>query len=109
MTTVTTFSPQNDAASRASTTYYSENLVLVVVLVLESKGLLIIQLRSIKVMFNCEQALLWRACSQATVRLENHPRWFSQLSDYKKDYVIAKLYSIEHHQEVKTGKRLNIR
>ena len=45
MTTVTTFSLQNDAASRASTTYYSENLVLVVVLVLESKGLLIIQLQ----------------------------------------------------------------
>ena len=39
MTTATTFSRQNDAASRASTTYYWENLVLVVVLVLESKGL----------------------------------------------------------------------
>ena len=100
MTTVTTFSRQNDAASRASTTYYSENLVLVVVLVLESKGLLIIQLRSIKVITSGTsevqlRALLWRACSQATVRLENHPRWFSQLSDYKKDYVIAKLHSIK--------------
>ena len=39
MTTATTFSRQNDAGSRASTTYYWENLVLVVVLVLESKGL----------------------------------------------------------------------
>ena len=35
MTTATTFSRQNDAASRASTTFYGENLVLVVVLVLE--------------------------------------------------------------------------
>ena len=39
MTTATMFSRQNDAASRASTTYYWENLVLVVVLVLESRGL----------------------------------------------------------------------
>ena len=39
MTTATTFSRQNDAGSRASTTYYWENLVLVVVLVLESKAL----------------------------------------------------------------------
>ena len=41
MTTATTFSRQNDAASRASTTWYWENLVvvLVLVLVLESKGL----------------------------------------------------------------------
>ena len=34
MTTATTFSRQNDAGSRASTTYYCENLVLFVVLVL---------------------------------------------------------------------------
>ena len=40
VTTATTFSRQNDAGSRAYTTYYRENLVLVVVLVLESKGLL---------------------------------------------------------------------
>ena len=33
------FSRQNDAALRASTTYCWENLVLVVVLVLESEGL----------------------------------------------------------------------
>ena len=39
MTTATTFSLQTNAGSRASTTYYWENLVLVVVLVLESKGL----------------------------------------------------------------------
>ena len=39
MTTATTFSRQNDAASRASTTYYSENLILVGALVLESKAL----------------------------------------------------------------------
>ena len=39
MTTATTFSRQNDAGSRASTTQYWENLVLVVVLVLESKAL----------------------------------------------------------------------
>ena len=39
MTTAITFSRQNDAGSRASTTYYSENLVLVVVLVLEPKAL----------------------------------------------------------------------
>ena len=39
MTAATTFSRQIDAASRASTTYYWENLVLVVVLVLESRGL----------------------------------------------------------------------
>ena len=32
ITPATTFSRQNDAASRASTTYYWENLVLVVVL-----------------------------------------------------------------------------
>ena len=39
VTTAITFSRQNDAGSHASTTYYWENLVLVVVLVLESKGL----------------------------------------------------------------------
>ena len=39
MTTATTFSRQNDAGSRASNTQYWENLFLVVVLVLESKGL----------------------------------------------------------------------
>jgi len=39
MTTATTFSRQNDAGSHAYTTYYLENLVLVVVLVLESQGL----------------------------------------------------------------------
>ena len=39
MTTAITSSRQNDAATRASTTYYWENLVLIVVLVLESKGL----------------------------------------------------------------------
>ena len=37
--TTATFSHQNDAGSRACTTLYEENLVLVVVLVLESKGL----------------------------------------------------------------------
>ena len=37
--TATTFSRQNDAGSRAYTTYYWENLVFVVVLVLESKAL----------------------------------------------------------------------
>ena len=37
--TATTFSRQNDASLRVSTTYYWENLVLVVILVLESKGL----------------------------------------------------------------------
>ena len=37
--TATTFSRQNDAASRAYTTYYWENLLLVVFLFLESKGL----------------------------------------------------------------------
>ena len=58
MTTVTTFSRQNDAASRASTTYYSENLLLVVVLVLESKGLLIIQLRSIKAIIGTSEVQL---------------------------------------------------
>ena len=39
MTTAVTFSRQNDAGSRASTTYYWENLLLVVDLVSESKGL----------------------------------------------------------------------
>ena len=39
MTTATTFSRQNDAGSHASTTQYWENLVLEVVLVLESKAL----------------------------------------------------------------------
>ena len=39
MTTATKFSRQNDAGSRARTTYCWENLVLVVLLVLESKGL----------------------------------------------------------------------
>ena len=39
MTTAITFSRQNDAGSRASNTYYWENLVLVVVIVLESKAL----------------------------------------------------------------------
>ena len=39
VTTATTFSRQNDAGSHASTTYYWENLVLVVALILESKGL----------------------------------------------------------------------
>ena len=37
--TATTFSRQNDASLLVSTTYYWENLVLVVILVLESKGL----------------------------------------------------------------------
>jgi len=37
--TATTFSRQNDAGSRVSTTQYWKNLVLVVVLVSESKGL----------------------------------------------------------------------
>ena len=37
MTTAITFSRQNDAGSRVSNTQYWENLVLVVVLVLESK------------------------------------------------------------------------
>ena len=36
MTTTITFSRQNDAGSRAITTYYGENLVLLVLLVLES-------------------------------------------------------------------------
>ena len=39
MMTAITFSPQNDASSRVSTTQYWENLVLVVLLVLESKAL----------------------------------------------------------------------
>ena len=39
MMTATTFSRQNDAGSRARTTYYWENLVLVVLPVLETKGL----------------------------------------------------------------------
>ena len=39
MTTAITFSRQNDASLRACTTYYWENLVLVVVLVIESKAL----------------------------------------------------------------------
>ena len=38
MTKANTFSRQNDAGSRASTTQYWENLVLVVVLVSESKA-----------------------------------------------------------------------
>ena len=37
--TATTFSRQNDAGSRVNNTQYWENLVLVVVLVLESKAL----------------------------------------------------------------------
>ena len=37
--TTTTFSRQNEAGSRVSTTYYWKNLVLVVLLVLESKAL----------------------------------------------------------------------
>ena len=39
MTTAVTFSRQNDAGSRASSTYHWENLLLVVDLVSESKGL----------------------------------------------------------------------
>ena len=39
MTTAITFSRQNDAGSRKSTTQYWENLVLVVVLIFESKAL----------------------------------------------------------------------
>ena len=39
METDTTFSRQNDAVSRGRTTYYWENLVLVVVLVLDPYGL----------------------------------------------------------------------
>ena len=39
MTTATTFSRQNDAGSRESTTQYWENLVFVAVLVSESKAL----------------------------------------------------------------------
>ena len=38
MTTAITFSRQNDTDSRARTTWYWENLVFVVVVVLESKG-----------------------------------------------------------------------
>ena len=37
--TTTTFFRQYDAGSRASSTYYLENLVLGAILVLESKGL----------------------------------------------------------------------
>ena len=37
--TATMFSHQNDPAPRMSTTYYWENLVLVIILALESKGL----------------------------------------------------------------------
>ena len=40
MTTAITFSRQNDAGSHVSNPQYRENLVLLVVLVLESKGLL---------------------------------------------------------------------
>ena len=39
MTPATTFSHRNDADSRARNAQYWENLVLLVVLVLESKGL----------------------------------------------------------------------
>ena len=39
VTTAVAFSRQNDAGSRVSNTQYWENLVLVVVLVLESKAL----------------------------------------------------------------------
>ena len=39
MKTISTFSRQNDAGLRKRTTYYWENFFLVVVLVLESKGL----------------------------------------------------------------------
>ena len=39
MTTATTFSRQNDADSRVNTTKFWENLVIVVILVLESKVL----------------------------------------------------------------------
>ena len=39
MMTAITFSRQNDASSRVSNTQYRENLVLVVLLVLESKAL----------------------------------------------------------------------
>ena len=39
MKTIITFSRQNDAGSRKRTTYYWENFFLVVVLILESKGL----------------------------------------------------------------------
>ena len=39
MTTTGTFSRQNDSGSRARSKEYWEDLVLVVVLVLESKGL----------------------------------------------------------------------
>ena len=39
LTTATMFSRQNDVGSCACTTYYWENLVLVVVLILESKAL----------------------------------------------------------------------
>jgi len=53
MTTTVTFSRQNDAGSRASTTQYWENLVLVVVLVSESKALyhfagkLVVEMRNV--------------------------------------------------------------
>ena len=42
MTTAITFSRQNVADSRARTTWYWENLVFVVVLVLESIGLFLL-------------------------------------------------------------------
>ena len=45
MTTAITFSRQNDVGSHARTSQYWENLVLVVVLVLESKGLSIGELK----------------------------------------------------------------
>ena len=38
MTTAITFSRQNDPGSRANNTHYLEDLLLVVVFVLESKG-----------------------------------------------------------------------
>ena len=40
--TATTFSRRNDFGSHACTTYYWENLVLVVVLILESKAVYVV-------------------------------------------------------------------
>ena len=44
--TATTFSHQNDAGARVRTTQYWENLVLVVVLVSESKALYLVSVPS---------------------------------------------------------------
>ena len=67
MKTAITFSRQNDAGSRMSSTQYWENLVLLVVLVLESKGLLQLNLSTTATLGTEESNHCWEVETRVNV------------------------------------------